>query len=247
MSMSRTNRGLIIASTLLLAAILLSACEQPYSTPPAVTNTPIDSNSLFTTPITTTTPGSMSDLEVIASQTALALTGTSAPSIFTATPNGTATLALIATQTPTTMIGVPTATATQAVSGGATSAVATSTPPVGSKPATYTLRSGEFPYCFARRFNVDPDELLSINGMSPAEAESLSTGTVLTIPQSGSFPGDRSLHDHPATFVVGTTYATDTVYGVACYYGDIDPSAIAQKNGISVDAKLTAGQSLSIP
>jgi hypothetical protein len=38
-----------------------------------------------------------------------------------------------------------------------------------------------------------------------------------------------------------------TVYGVACYFGDIDPAAIAAANGISVGASLTAGQQLTIP
>jgi hypothetical protein len=94
---------------------------------------------------------------------------------------------------------------------------------------------------------VDPDDLLRLSGLSGAQSDSLSTGTVLTIPQSGSFPGDRSWHDHPATFTVGVTYDTNTVYGVACYYGDIEPSVIAQNNGISVDATLTAGQTLNIP
>jgi hypothetical protein len=38
-----------------------------------------------------------------------------------------------------------------------------------------------------------------------------------------------------------------TVYGVACWYGDVEPQAIASANGISVDATLSAGQSLNIP
>jgi LysM repeat protein len=242
-SMSRTKRGLLIASTMLLVAILASACEQPYSTPPAVTNTPLNSNSLFTTPIgtvTTTTPGSMSDLEKIATQTALAAVGTPVPGI------ATATIALppsAITQTATAMIGIG-PTATQAISAS----VPTSTSaPSGSKPATYVLKVGEFPYCIARRYNVDPDQLLSMSGLTQAEADNLSAGTVLTIPQSGSFVGDRSWHDHPATFTVGTTYNTNTVYGVACYYGDIEPSVIAQHNNISVDAVLTSGQVLNIP
>lgn len=250
--MSRTKRGLLIASTMLLVALLASACEQPYSTPPAVTNTPINSNSLFTTPIgtvstlgtvTTTTPGSMSDLEKIATQTALALTGT--PIGATPVPGiATATIALppsSITQTATPMIGLA-PTATQAVSGS----VATSTSaPAGSKPATYVLKIGEFPYCIARRYNVDPDQLLAVNGLTSAEAESLSAGTSLTIPQSGSFPGNRALASHPTTYTV--TSSGETVYGVACKFGDIDPSTIAKANNISVDASLTAGQSLQIP
>lgn len=226
-SMSRKNRGIIVASTLLLAAILISACQQPYSTPPAATNTPIDPNSLFSTPMGT--PDSMQDVENLITQTAIA--GQSADTT-------------IATATPTPIIDlIPSATATQAVVVAATSTSA----PAGSKPATYTLKSGEFPFCIARRFNVDPEQLLSLSGLTSAQANSLSAGTVLTIPQSGSFPGDRSWHAHPATFTVSTTYDTNTVYGVACYYGDIDPSVIAQNNNISVDATLTSGQTLNIP
>lgn len=235
--MSRTKRGLIIASTLLLIALLMSACEQPYSTPPAVTNTPIDPNSFFSTPIPSQ-PSNMQDVENITTQTAAA-------GLPTQTPGGpTATMAVVTGATATPIINLPvTSTATQAVA-----VVPTSTPvPAGSRPTTYTLKQGEFPYCIARRFNVDPDDLLRLSGLSAAQADSLSAGTVLTIPQSGSFPGDRSWHDHPATFTVGVTYNTNTVYGVACYYGDIEPSVIAQNNGISVDATLTAGQVLNIP
>jgi len=238
--MSRTHRGLTIASTLLLVAVLLSACEQPYSTPPAVTNTPIDPNSFFSTPIPSE-PSNMQDVENISTQTALAASGATQPAVIS-----TSTLALAgaASVTPTPIIALnPTNTATQAVVVVPTS----TTVPTGSRPSTYVLKNGEFPYCIARRFNVDPDQLLSLSGLSSFQADSLSAGTVLTIPQSGSFPGDRSWHDHPATFTVGSTYDTRTVYGVACYYGDIEPSVIAQNNGISVDATLTVGQTLNIP
>lgn len=231
--MSRSKRGLTIASTLLLVAVLISACEQPYSTQPAVTNTPIDPNSFFSTPIPSQ-PGNMQDVENITTQTALA-------SVLTQTPGGNAG---VATTTPTPIIELnPTSTATQAVVVAPTS----TSVPAGSRPTTYTLKSGEFPYCIARRYNVDPDELLRLSGLTGGQANSLSTGTVLTIPQSGTFPGDRSWHDHPATFTVGVTYNTNTVYGVACYYGDIEPSTIASHNNISVDATLTAGQTLNIP
>lgn len=238
--MSRNSRGVMIASTLLLAAILIAGCRQPYSTPPAATNTPIDPNSFFSTPIPSQ-PANMQDVENITTQTAMATVMTSTPGVGTTTTPAPATGA---TATATPIINLPiTATATQAVV-----AVQTSTPvPAGSRPATYVLKPGEFPYCIARRFNVDPDELLRLSGLSAAQADSLTAGTVLTIPQSGAFPGDRSWHDHPATFTVGVTYNTNTVYGVACYYGDIEPSVIAQNNGISVDATLSAGQTLNIP
>ena len=232
--MSRSNRGKIIASTLLLVAVLLTSCEQPYSTPPAVTLTPMDSNSFFSTPIPEE-PSSMTDVENFTTQTALA--GEPGAQIATATPD---VLAGITTETATPSIAIN-PTATQAVSAAPTS------PPVpsGSRPSTYVLKVGEFPYCIARRFNVDPDQLLSVSGLSGAQANSLSAGTVLTIPQSGSFPGDRALASHPSTYTVKSS--DETIYGVACLFGDIDPSAIAQANNISVDAALTAGQSLNIP
>lgn len=240
--MSRKKQGTIVTTSLVLAAVLISACQQPYSTPPAITNTPMDPNSLFSTPMGE--PDSMQDVENFITQTALAggpgiAIPTATLAISNATPVGGAT------STPTPFIGLnPTITATQAV------AVNTSTaaPPSGAKPTVYTLKNGEFPYCIARRFDVNQDQLLSLSGLTNAAANNLSAGTVLTIPQSGGgFVGDRSWHDHPATFTVGASYDTNTVYGAACYYGDIEPSVIAQNNNISVDAVLTAGQVLNIP
>lgn len=230
--MSRMNRGKAIASTLLLVAVLLSSCEQPYSTPPAVTNTPLDPNSFFSTPIVDG-PDSMNDVENFTTQTALA--GQPGAGIATATPGSGATA------TATAVIALnPTATATQAVSVVASTATSA---PSGAKPASYTLKNGEFPYCIARRYNVDPEELLRISGLSAGIL--YPPGTVLSVPSGPAFPGERMLKNHPATYTVAAS--DETVYGIACLFGNIEPSAIAQANGISVDASLTAGQSLSIP
>lgn len=235
--MSRTKRGLTIASALLLVAMLISACEQPYSTAPAMTNTPIDPNSFFSTPISSQ-PANMQDVETITTQTALAALGTPVPGGATSVPPSGAT----ATATP--IINLPpTATATQALAAGQTSAPPATSAPTGPKPGTYVLKQGEFPFCIARRFNVDPDALLTLSGLSSGVL--YPPGTVLTIPQSGSFPGNRMLKNHPAMYTVSST--DETVYGVACLFGDVNPSAIAQTNNISVDADLTTGQTLNIP
>ncbi|MEP0807388.1 MAG: LysM peptidoglycan-binding domain-containing protein [Chloroflexota bacterium] len=229
--MFRLKRGSIIASTLLLAVMVISACRQPYSTPPAATNTPIDPNSFFSTPIPSQ-PANIQDVETITTQTAAAALISPTPGVETAAPSNGAT----ATVTP--IINLP-PTATQAVA-----VVPTSTSvPAGSRPATYTLKQGEFPYCIARRFNVDPDDLLRLSGLSAGVL--YPPGTVLTIPQSGSFPESRMLRNHPATYTVSS--ADETVYSVACLFGDVDPSAIAQANGISVDSTLSVGQTLNIP
>jgi LysM repeat protein len=111
------------------------------------------------------------------------------------------------------------------------------------RPSSYTLQNGEFPYCIARRFNVDPDALLSLSGITSPDL--YYPGLTLTIPQSGAFPGSRMLASHPTTYNVLS--GDETVYSVACKFGDVDPASIASKNNISISAKLTAGQQLQIP
>jgi len=114
----------------------------------------------------------------------------------------------------------------------------------GSLPTTYTLQEGEFPYCIARRFNVNPNELLQLNGLS--DGMIYQPGLQLRIPQSGNpFPGDRALRPHPTTYTVEK--ANMTLYAVACLFGDVYPEAIAQANGLELSARLTVGQTLNIP
>lgn len=118
--------------------------------------------------------------------------------------------------------------------------VPTATP---GKPQNYTLHTGEFPFCIARRFDVDPNQLLIINGMTVNSM--YYAGMTLRIPQSGSFPGARALRKHPATY---TVTSGDTMYSVACLFGDVDPEMIAYANGYkSADAKLKPGEEINIP
>lgn len=116
--------------------------------------------------------------------------------------------------------------------------------PIDSQPLTYILQRGEYPYCIARRFNVDPNEILALNRL--ANHEAFFAGTVLNIPQTGNpFPGDRTLRTHPTTYLVSA--AGETIYTIACAFGDIDPILIAQANNISADSVLLPGQQLNIP
>jgi LysM repeat protein len=244
--MASIKRGAMVASMLMLVSIIASACNQPYSQPPSVTNTPINPDSLFATPIGG--PTNMNDVQNFATGTSLALTGTSAPALVTQTlPVGTPQAATI---TPTSLVVInptTTATATLAVSGTQSSSTQPggtlpTSVPVGSRPSTYLLQKGEFPYCIARRFDVNPQELLTLNGL--VNGDIYYPNLTLKIPQTGSFPPPRALKPHPTTY---TATAGQTVYGVACVFGDVYPSAIAQANNISESAILTASQSLSIP
>jgi LysM repeat protein len=244
--MAGIKRGSMVASILILVAILASACNQAYSQAPSVTDTPIGPNSLFDTPLVQ--PTNMNDVQNFATGTALAiLGGTQVAGVATATidPNATAVVGGNPTITPTSIIALPTGavtTPTATLAVASTSQIVNTSVPVGSRPATYTLQEGEFVYCLARRFDVDPAQILSLNGLS--ESTTIYAGTVLKIPQSGSFPGARALRNHPTTY---TASAGQTLYAVACAFGDVDPSAIATANGLSVGATLTAGQQLSIP
>jgi LysM repeat protein len=113
-----------------------------------------------------------------------------------------------------------------------------------SKPATYALHQGEFPYCLARRFNVNPDELLALNGLSSGNGY-YTPGTSISIPQSGgTFPGQRALKNHPAQY---TVVFGDTIYSIACEFGDVDPMGIVRSNNLSGTYNLTTGTTIQIP
>lgn len=214
--------------------LLLAACQKSATKNPVVTAT--SANVPFPTPL----PNKALENAVSGTQTAVAAMGKSAPTATkaspaeakpTETPKAAQPAAAEATATPV----PPTATATvKAV------VVATSTP---GKPSTYTLQKGEFPYCIARRYNVSISELLSLNGLSTSSHPSI--GTVLKIPQTGTWNiGDRALKSHPTTYTVNSG---DTIYSIACTYGDVDPNQIIAANNLSSPYTLTAGQTLNIP
>ncbi|MDO9347989.1 MAG: LysM domain-containing protein [Anaerolineales bacterium] len=229
----------LILAVVMTLAIFLAACQRSASQAPLPTPTPTGNSAA-----TQTDPMRM--LQALATQTAMA--GTGIPTNGTPTPDLTGTPIPVGTGA-TPISGSPTDTSLLPPTGapGATSIPATQiaitvTPP--TRPATYTLHEGEFPYCIARRYNVDPDALLALNGLT--EGQMYSPGLVLNIPQTaGPFPPPRALHSHPATYNV--TSADDTIYKIACYYGDVDPLVIATVNNLVSPYTLHAGQTLNIP
>lgn len=91
---------------------------------------------------------------------------------------------------------------------------------------------------------MDPGELLALSGLS--NRQTFYAGTVLHIPQTGkTYPGERMQRIHPAIHTVSRS--DETIYTIACQFGDVDPLAIAQANGLSVDSVLSVGQQLNIP
>lgn len=115
-----------------------------------------------------------------------------------------------------------------------------------TRPESYTLQKDEFPYCIARRFDVNIADLMNLNGITGGQ--SYYEGMVLKIPTTGNWNeaahGDRSLRTHPVTY---TVQAGDNIYHVACKFGDVSPEQIAVKNGLEKPYSLSPGTVLDIP
>jgi LysM repeat protein len=219
----------------------LAACVRPASTPPSSDATATTEGEF---PVPGTTDDVMSQLEKAATQTLMAQQGTPISSPTAVMVEATAvapqeTPVAGATAESTTVVQLPEAPV---------SAAATNTPvplpsPTPGIPSSWTLQRGEHPYCIARRFNVNPDELLRINGLTTNSV--FQGGMVLKIPQTGNpFPAARSLKTHPTNY---TVVSGDTIFSVACLFGEVDPYAIAAANGIASPYTLQAGQSIYIP
>ena len=235
------------ALVIAIASLLVSSCTMTYPGSSAATPT----TNPFTNPLPTS-GDPMKNIESFATATALAKTAIAENGGPTATlgadgdtpvPTDTPFGGSIPTNTPLGGVGVI-PSSTPGIGGSGEGDTPTSTlAPVTGRPANYTLQQGEFPYCIARRFNVNPEELLSLNGLY--DGSLYMPGTMLQIPQSGSFPGPRALRSHPTTHTVASS--DETFYSIACLFGDVDPASIAQANGLSLGSLLTIGQAIKIP
>jgi LysM repeat protein len=240
--MSNKQRGLLVIFILVISTVMISACTQSLSSAPAATPTLIQAE-LFVSPLPSV-ENPMAMIEEFAKQTSVAQTTVAnggTPATPQAIVEGTAITPQAAGAADPAAVGTPTNAVPAPVAD--TPAPVTTPVPAGVRPPTYTLQSGEFPYCIARRFNVDPYALLSASGLTSPDV--YLPNQTLTIPQSGAFPGSRMLASHPTTYSVLS--GDETIYSIACKFGDIDPATIASANSISVSAKLTAGQQLQIP
>ncbi len=224
-----TPKQFLALLTLALLAFGLAACELSASTPPPSSPT-VDTGPMGTL---------QSELGNIATQTAAAGGGVQEPT--EEQSNGSE-----ATAEPT--------NENEGESGGgveaptATPVPPTNTPapefkPTAGIPKNYTLTKGEFPFCIARRFDVNQYELLNLSGLGLNSIPGV--GTNLKIPQTGNgFAGERTLRDHPASY---TVQSGDTLGKIACLYGDVSPEAIIQVNGLSGASDINAGDTLQIP
>jgi LysM repeat protein len=226
MNLKRLVRTFILCILVGLVVIGLASCQLPASKGPQTTSVTSDG---FPVPKITETTGGI-DVSAFATQTAQAR-----PPVTIPTSNSNP-------YPPATEIS-PVPTIEPTVPPPITTPLTYVTATPGGPPATYTLAEGEFVYCIARRFNVDVNELLTLNGLTLDSL--LSPGTELKIPQTGNpFIGTRMLHEHPTTYKIQTG---DTLNSIACYFGDISPDMIALQNGLTSYTDLTVGETLIIP
>jgi LysM repeat protein len=114
-----------------------------------------------------------------------------------------------------------------------------------TRPTSYTLQKGEWPICVARRFDLNISTFFAANGLTMQSKPGV--GVVLKIPTSGSWSsnyGARALKAHPTTY---TVVSGDSVYTIACKYGDVSPEQILAANSLSSAGDIKAGMKLSIP
>jgi LysM repeat protein len=228
--------GLAIASLIVLAA-LLGACTRSAATP--APGTPQAQTTAGMT-------GQQATMEAVRSalltQTAQAAAGSGA---------ATSTPLVVVTQ------GTPSAPLTTPGSGtpAATAGSAGATPTCG--PTTYTVLSGEWVYSIARKFNVDPQAIIDLNGLVAPYA--LTPGQTLKIPGSCPSaatpvvvatvtPGGPTVTPG-GTVTAGTVYivqAGEWVYSIARKFG-VDPQAIIDANNLVAPYTLSVGQKLTIP
>jgi LysM repeat protein len=228
--MKTIQKAIVLVALAIVLALSLSACRLPASTPPEATPTTAGEVPF---PVDTQDP-----VSAFATQTAIA--STPLPVLPTDTPQ-----VIVATNTPDAADQGEQPAATEDANEGGGVVQPSGPTPVVERPATYTLNKGEWPICIARRFDLDIDTLFSSNGMNMNSKPA--TGVTLTIPASGNWDskfGSRSLKAHPVDY---TVVAGDSVYSIACAYGDVTPEAILAVNGLSSAADIQPGMRIRIP
>jgi LysM repeat protein len=147
----------------------------------------------------------------------------------------------------------PAESPTPTVSG--TPPTATPSPTATSSTALeYTVQSGDWIWKIARNFNVDPQDIIDLNGIT--DPSQISPGMVLKIPAqavAASTPtSEVTITGTPATSTPQAgvrkhvVLPGEWIWQIARNYG-VDPQDIIDANNLSDPAKIYPGQELIIP
>ncbi|MBN1310951.1 MAG: LysM peptidoglycan-binding domain-containing protein [Anaerolineae bacterium] len=126
--------------------------------------------------------------------------------------------------------------------------VATTTPlpPSGdiSCPTSYTVQSGDTLFRIALRYGLTVQELASANGIT--NPDSVSVGTVLTIPCGGTTGGGTGVTAGTGGDIQHVVQAGENLFRIALQYG-LTWERVAEYNGITNPNNISVGQVILIP
>jgi LysM repeat protein len=216
------NKRLRISLIAIIALLILStaACTRSASTPPP------SSDEGEVPSAQTDTQATMDAIRsAILTQTAQASEGEESP-----------------TSTPTVEETEDTAAPEASESPVATTPTATSVP---GGQIEYTVKPGDWIWKIARDYNVDPQDIIDLNGLS--NPSDISPGMVLKIPVSGTTTEATAAVQTPvAGGVTHIVQPGEWIWQIARTYG-VDPQAIINANNLSDPANISPGQELIIP
>jgi LysM repeat protein len=236
MDLKSTPKLLVLIFFIGLLAIGLTSCKLPASSGPQTTS----QTENFPVPGETQSGINVSTFATQTAQAAFPIVlNTPTPG---QNPTNTPPGAIVNTPFNTPTLPVPAAPVPSSTPTVGPTTIQYVTATAGPPPSTYVLLAGEYPFCIARRFNVNQSELVELNNITSTSL--FSAGDELKLPQTGNpFEGDRMLQEHPTDYKIKSG---DTLGSIACYFGDVSPDMIALQNGLTTTT-LTPGDVLVIP
>ena len=214
--MKKNHQLQMVMTMIVVAVLLLTGCERPATTGDA---TP-PSGSDGATGQTDTQATMDAVRAAILTQTAEAGGGATPTPTFTSTPEAETTGEPEGTEEP--------------VSG-------TVTPDY----IEYTVQSGEWIWEIARAFNVDPEDIIELNGLS--SPDQIEAGMVILIPvEDGGSTEPEATTTASAGGVVHVVQPGEWIWSIARIYG-VDPQTIIDANNLVDATWIYPGQELIIP
>ena len=221
----------IVVLVIVALFLSLTACSRSASQPPAALPSPTGVDF----PFETQDPVSAASTQTAIAAQPVPAQPTNTPEVQVATPAPEGEQAA----------GEPTATTAAGAENAQPNAPAVVVPAV-ERPQTYTLKEGEWPICIARRYDLDIDSFFKLNGLSMSSKPA--AGVTLKIPATGTWNkasfGARALKQHPVKL---TVVAGQSIYAIACQYGDVAPEQILAANGLQNVGDIKAGMTINIP
>ncbi len=238
-----------------LLALILAGCFQSAGSPIEPTIANATATSLPTVALPVTPPTQTPFITAISTQGFQTAVDNPTQAATNTLPPATTPGDLQQTLSPTTNVptinavtsGSPTVIFTVSPSPSPTTAnvLNTPTPFATEGPCVHTVQPGEYIYSIARKYNVNPDELLAANPRYAGNPDRMQPGDVLNIPKCGPQGVTPTLEAQQSGNKVYTVAPGDTLGAIARKFG-ITVQELKQANNLTTDF-LSVGQKLIIP